>query len=128
MADPLLPDDRLAAALWDMPLPLVSHGTEPDPIFRHANRAALALWDMDWQDFTRLPSRLSAEADAGIQSDRSALLSAALKKGWVDGYDGIRISATGRRFRISETVLWTVTDAAGTRHGQAALIGRVTRL
>jgi hypothetical protein len=46
----------------------------------------------------------------------------------VDGYEGIRISATGRRFRIADTLLWTVTDAQGTRHGQAALIGRVTPL
>lgn len=128
MADPTLPDDALAAALWHMPRPLVSHGTQADPIFRHANRAALALWDMDWHGFTRLPSRRSAEADTGIQTDRSALLARALQQGWVDGYEGIRISATGRRFRISQTLLWTVTDASGTRHGQAALIGRVTPL
>ncbi|MBU9699816.1 MEKHLA domain-containing protein [Rhodobacteraceae bacterium HSP-20] len=128
MADPALPDAALAAALWDMARPLVSHGTEPDPVFRHANRAALSLWEMDWYAFTRLPSRHSAEADTGIQTDRSALLARALQQGWVDGYEGIRISATGRRFRISQTVLWTVTDATGTRHGQAALIGRVTPL
>jgi len=128
MVDPSLPDLALAAALWELPLPLVSHGTEADPVFRHANRAALALWEMDWQSFTRLPSRRSAEAEPAIQTDRSALLARALQQGWVDDYEGIRISATGRRFRISETVLWTVKDDQGTRHGQAALIGRVTHL
>lgn len=126
MVDPSLPDPALAAALWEMPLPLVSHGTERDPVFRHANRAALALWEMDWHSFTRLPSRRSAEADAGIQTDRNALLARALEQGWVEDYEGLRISATGRRFRIAETVLWTVTDSRGTRHGQAALIGKVT--
>jgi len=128
VADPALSDAALAAALWHLPQPLVSHGTEGDPIFRYANRTALALWEMDWSAFTRLPSRLSAEADTTIQSDRSALLARALQQGWTDGYSGIRISATGRRFRIDDTILWTVTDAAGTRHGQAALIGRVTPL
>ncbi|MEY4696323.1 MAG: hypothetical protein RIT14_751 [Pseudomonadota bacterium] len=128
MVDLSLPDAALAAALWDMPQPLVSHGTTPDPVFRHANRAALALWEMDWDSFTRLPSRRSAEPEAGIQTDRSAFLARALQQGWVDGYEGIRISATGRRFRIADTLLWTVTDAQGTRHGQAALIGRVTPL
>jgi hypothetical protein len=126
MVDLSLPDTALAAALWTMPLPLVSHGTESDPVFRHANRAALTLWEMDWDRFTRLPSRHSAEAETGIQTDRSALLARALQQGWVDGYDGLRISATGRRFRISDTLLWTVTDPFGTPHGQAALIGRVT--
>ena len=118
----------LAFALFHMPSPLVSHGTEDDPVFRYGNAAALALWQMDWAGFTRLPSRLSAEAEAGIQSDRSRLLAEALAKGWTDGYSGIRISAQGQRFRIAETVLWTVTDANGTRHGQAAHIGRVEML
>lgn len=107
---------------------MVSHGTEADPIFRYANKAALALWQMDWHSFTQLPSRRSAEADPDIQSDRSALLAAALAKGHVADYQGIRISAKGQRFRISNTILWTVTDAMGQKHGQAALIGSVTPL
>jgi class 3 adenylate cyclase len=117
-----------ALALWNQPRPLVSHGTEADPIFRYANRAALTLWQMDWDAFTRLPSRLSAESAQDIQSDRDRYLSEAAARGFVESYAGIRISATGQRFRISETVLWTVSDALGRRHGQAALIGRVERL
>lgn len=128
IADRRLDDGALAAALWEMPEPLVAHGTEADPVFCHANRAALDLWEMDWDGFTRLPSRRSAEADGAIQSDRSALLARAMERGWVGDYAGLRISASGRRFRIAQTVLWTVTDARGQRHGQAALIGRVERL
>lgn len=86
-------DARLTAALRDMASPLVSHGTEADPVFRYANSAALRLWDMEWAQFTRLPSRLSAEAEPGIQGDRARLLAAALAKGWVCDYQGIRISA-----------------------------------
>ena len=121
-------DATLTRALRDMAQPLVSHGTEADPIFRYANTAALTLWEMDWDRFTRLPSRLSAEAEPDIQGDRARLLAAALARGWVGDYAGIRISASGRRFRIADTILWTVTDATGQRHGQAALIGRVERL
>ncbi len=113
---------------WSLPQPLVSHGTEADPVFRWANPAALALWEMDWDAFTRLPSRLSAQEDPAIQTDRSRYLAEAAARGWVTNYQGIRISATGRRFRIADTVLWTVTDAQGLPHGQAALIGRVDRL
>ena len=52
----------LAAALWYHQQPLVSHGTQADPVFCYANAAALQLWQMDWDDFIRLPSRRSAEA------------------------------------------------------------------
>lgn len=124
---PLLsgPVDDLPRALFHHPQPLVSHGVQADPVFRYGNAAALALWQMDWEAFTRLPSRNSAQPDPDIQSDRAALLAEALRKGWVADYSGIRISARGQRFRISDTILWTVTDAAGIRHGQAALIGSV---
>lgn len=119
---------RALEDVWSLPQPLVSHGTEADPIFRYANAAALALWEMDWDAFTQLPSRLSAQDDPAIQTDRSRYLAEAAARGWVENYQGIRISAKGRRFRIAETILWTVTDATGLRHGQAALIGRVERL
>ena len=118
----------LADALFHHPQPLVSHGVQADPVFRYGNAAALSLWQMGWDAFTCLPSRHSAQADPDIQSDRSALLARALQTGWVGDYSGIRISAKGQRFRISDTILWTVTDAAGTRHGQAALIGAVQML
>jgi len=113
---------------WTLAQPLVSHGIEADPIFRYANPAALNLWEMDWDSFTKLPSRLSAQDDPAIQTDRSSYLAQAAAKGFVSDYQGIRISATGRRFRIADTILWTVTDTTGIRHGQAALIGRVERL
>lgn len=113
---------------WADPRPIVSHGTEADPIFRWANPAALALWEMDWEAFTRLPSRQSAADTPEVQADRDRLLAEARVRGWVTGYRGIRLSATGRRFAIDDTLLWTVTDAHGRVHGQAALIGRVERL
>lgn len=117
-----------AQALWTLPQPLVSHGTEADPVFRYGNAAALALWEMDWEAFNRLPSRQSAADSPEVQADRARLLETARHRGWVPGYTGIRVSASGRRFRISDVILWTVTDAGGTCHGQAALIGAVTPL
>jgi hypothetical protein len=123
-----LPPFDLAERLFHHPQPLVSHGTEADPVFCYGNDAALSLWQMGWHDFTRLPSRQSAQPDPDIQSDRAALLARALQTGWVADYSGIRISAKGQRFRISDTILWTVTDAQGARHGQAALIGSAVML
>lgn len=113
----------IAQSLYEAPFPVVSHGTEADPVFRYANRAALKLWEMDWDSFTRLPSRHSAEPVTDIQDDRQRLLKAALEKGWIDNYTGIRISASGKRFQIRDTILWNVVDAQGNRYGQAARIG-----
>ncbi|WP_031238821.1 MEKHLA domain-containing protein [Asticcacaulis sp. AC466] len=118
----VLPDHELARALFDAPQAIVSHGIEADPIFRYANAQALELWEMDWAAFTRLPSRLSAEGTPDIQSDRDALLRAALETGGIDYYAGVRVSANGQRFEIRNTVLWNVVDTEGVRHGQAAFI------
>jgi hypothetical protein len=59
-------------ALYHAPFVVVSHGTQPDPVFCYANLAAQKLWEMDWDTFTCLPSRLSAEPDA--QSERASRL------------------------------------------------------
>jgi hypothetical protein len=108
-------------ALYHAPFALVSHGTEADPIFRYANLTAQTLWGLDWEAFTRLPSRLSAQPVAA--AERQRLLDEALRKGYVDNYSGVRVTKDGRRFMIEDTILWNVTDAAGVRHGQAASIG-----
>lgn len=112
-------DDRaLGQALYDAPVVIVSHGTEPDPVFWFANRAAQRLWELDWERFTRLPSRLSAEPDE--RTTREALLQRVAAHGFIDDYGGVRVSATGRRFRIAQAVVWNLVDAQGMRIGQAA--------
>lgn len=124
----IVPDARnlgatdLAQAMFGAPVAIVSHGTEAEPIFRYANAAALDLWQMDWDAFTRLPSRHSAEPKSGIQTDRDRSLKAVLENGCVDGYSAIRICSQGRRFEIRNTLLWNVVDQDGVRHGQAAFI------
>jgi len=48
--------------------------------------------------------------------------------GIIKDYAGIRISATGRRFRIGQAIVWNLIDAAGTCHGQAATFARWTEV
>ncbi|HTU26422.1 MAG TPA: MEKHLA domain-containing protein, partial [Pirellulales bacterium] len=45
-------------------------------------------------------------------------------QGFVDDYQGIRISSTGRRFRIEQAVVWNVLDVTGAKVGQAATFSR----
>jgi hypothetical protein len=112
----------LVQALYDAPAVIVSHGLEPDPVFWFANRAAQALWEMDWDRFTRTPSRLSVEPDE--RATREALLRRAAERGYISDYRGVRVSASGRRFRIEDVILWEVADERGVRHGQAATFAR----
>ncbi len=109
-------------ALWTAPCVIVAHGTEPDPIFFYGNRLALDVFEMDWASFVRMPSRLSAEPL--LREERARLLERVARDGCITDYAGIRISATGRRFRIEQAVVWNLIDASGVCHGQAAAFDR----
>ncbi|MGV3587537.1 MAG: MEKHLA domain-containing protein [Adhaeribacter sp.] len=110
--------EELAEKLYHAPFVLLSHGTQPDPIFNYANQTAQHLWEMDWPQFTQLPSRLSAEPVA--VAEREAMLAEAKRKGYISDYNGVRISSTGKRFIIKDAILWNIYDNAGTYQGQAA--------
>ena len=110
--------DADTRALFHAPFALLSHGTEADPILNYGNETALNLWEMDFAHFTQMPSRLTAEPM--LREERQRLLETAARKGYIDDYAGIRISASGKRFRISNVILWSVTDTTGAQLGQAA--------
>ena len=120
------PDADLRAALWNAPCVIVAHGTEPDPIFFYGNRRALEVFEMDWASFVGMPSRLSAEPL--LREERARLLQRVTEDGCITDYAGIRITATGRRFRIEQAVVWNLIDGSGTCHGQAATFDRWQRL
>lgn len=111
-----------AHALFDAPFVVVSHGTDPDPILNYGNHTALELWDMTWEQFTQTPSRQTAEPLN--QEERAALLKAAGRQGYFEGYRGVRISSTGRRFLVEDAAVWNVLDLSGRRIGQAATFAR----
>lgn len=110
--------DEQAERLFQAPFVVASHGTEADPILNYGNARALALWEMSWEEFTRTPSRLTAEPVH--RDERSRLLAQTRQHGYVDDYSGIRISKTGRRFRIERAIVWNLTAADGSHGGQAA--------
>jgi hypothetical protein len=112
-------DSALRHALWDAPRAIVAHGTEADPIFFYGNRLALQLFEMSFAEFAQLPSRLSAEPLA--QGAREQLLDKVSRQGYVDGYSGMRIAKSGRRFMITDTTVWNLSDEAGVPYGQAAV-------
>jgi len=107
-----------AQALFDASFVVVSHGTESDPILNYANQAGLDLWEMTWEQLIRTPSRQTAEPVN--QEERIRMLVLAEEQGYFDGYRGVRISATGRRFLVVGATVWNVLDHQSRRVGQAA--------
>ena len=97
---------------------VVAHNTDPDPRFIYANRAAQACFEYDWDVFTSLPSRFSAEE--GARAERARLLEKVAGKGFALNYRGLRIAKSGRRFLIEDGVIWNLVDRDGILHGQAA--------
>jgi hypothetical protein len=112
----------LAKNVFESPFVLVSHGTEADPVLNYGNAAALKLWEMSWDELTRTPSRLTAEAPN--REERARLLAAVTARGFIDDYSGIRISQSGRRFRIAEATVWNLLDERGKYAGQSAKFDR----
>ena len=108
-----------AERLFDAEFVVVAHGTQADPILTYANRTALRLWEIDVPTLLSTPSRLTAEPMH--RDERTRLLERTARDGYADDYRGIRVSTTGRRFRIENAVVWNLLDAEGRPAGQAAM-------
>lgn len=107
-----------ALTLYQVPFVVVSHGTQADPILNYGNATALSLWEMPVEQLLQTPSRLTAEPVH--RDERAQLMARTTRDGFVDDYQGIRISAKGRRFRIDQATVWNLINSAGERVGQAA--------
>jgi hypothetical protein len=123
---PLLPDtENIAERLYYAPFVLLSHNAEADPIFNYANAQGLQLFELSWQELITLPSRASAEAIN--QAARDKIMAQVTAHGFITDYRGVRISKTGKRFEITNAIIWNLTDSAGVYQGQAACFPYVTK-
>jgi predicted DNA-binding protein (UPF0251 family) len=105
---------------------VASHNGAEDPILNFGNQAALNLWELEWDEFVKVPSRKTAELD--LREKREEMLKIAEKNGFFDNYEGVRISATGKRFMIKKAIIWNVINEAGEKVGQAATFNDITFL
>lgn len=117
---------QLRASLDRLSAVIVAHNREADPFFVYANDLACQLWEMPREKLVGMPSRLTAESMH--QDERARLLEKTQQQGFVDDYQGIRITATGRRFRIEQALLWNILDGQDNLIGQAATFDRWTWL
>lgn len=112
------PAVEAARRIFDAPFVVLSHGPDSDPILTYGNRAALALFELSWVELTGMRSRLTAEAPD--RDERARLLARVSARGYIDDYAGVRVSRTGRRFRIEGATVWNLVDGEGRYRGQAA--------
>ncbi len=113
-----------AKTLYEAPFVVLSHNTAAEPVFNYANLTAQRLFELNWGAITTLPSRKSAEAVE--RDERSRLLQRVTENGYIDDYTGIRISSSGRRFRVYDAVVWNMYDTDNVYCGQGATFSRWT--
>ena len=54
------------------------------------------------------------------RDERAEMLATTQRQGYIDNYAGIRISSTGKRFKIDQALVWNLIDDYGNPVGQAA--------
>lgn len=118
--------DYQAHALFQSSFVVVSHGVEEDPLLNYGNQVALELWEFTWEQLVKTPSRLTAEP--ANRAEREWMLEQARSRGYLDTYQGVRITSTGRRFLVENALIWNVVDAEGQIVGQAATFSQWTWL
>ncbi len=112
------PAELSAEALYHAPFVVLSHDSQPDPVFTYGNLCAQRLFEMDWNALTCLPSRLSAEQPN--RAERARLLQQVHSQGYIDHYEGVRISKTGKQFLVQNATVWNLLTLQGELSGQAA--------
>ncbi|HCM42271.1 MAG TPA: MEKHLA domain-containing protein [Candidatus Omnitrophota bacterium] len=110
--------NQAASLLFFAPFVVVTSNSAADPILNYGNEQGLRLWEMSWQQLTQTPGRHTAEAMH--RDERQKFLDTVQKKGFIDNYSGIRISSTGRRFKIERATVWNLIDEDFRPIGQAA--------
>jgi hypothetical protein len=115
-------EDEQAERLFYSPFVIVSADASADPLLTYGNQTALGLWEMDADTLLATPARHTAEPVH--RHERQRLLDRTRAQGYVDDYAGIRISSTGKRFRIEQAIVWNLTNATGAYCGQAATFDR----
>jgi len=109
---------KRAKALFELDCAVLAHDTEIDPIFSYANKTALDIFGYTWEELINLPSRMSAEQD--LQEKRAEAMLTVSRQGHIEGYSGIRICKSGRRFAIENATIWNLTTNSCAPMGQAA--------
>jgi hypothetical protein len=103
---------------WSGTFALLTHRGDADAMLNYGNPVALDLWECDWDQFIRPPSRATAPDDD--VEERTAMMNKVARTGFVSGYQGRRISRSGKLFLIRDVTVWQLREPSGDSFGVAA--------
>jgi len=115
---PLMETGLSGQGAWQGDFALLTHRGDPDATLNYGNAFALRLWECDWQDFTGLPSAVTAPPED--RASRAAAMEKVAQDNFVRGYSGRRISRKGRLFFIEDGIIWRLLDETGEAFGVGA--------
>ena len=117
---------RLGQSAWEGNFALLSHRGDAGATMNYANRFGLELWETDWAGLIAMPSEATAPAED--VAERAVMMSQVSRAGFVSGYSGRRVSATGKFFMIENVTIWRLIDINGEAFGAAATFKTYRRL
>ncbi|WP_105006125.1 MEKHLA domain-containing protein [Rhizobium leguminosarum] len=82
------------------------------------------MFEYPWNEFTTLPSRLSAEASE--RSEQQRLLDAVASNGYIANYRGLRVRKSGTGFWMKDGLVWRLVDEHRNYRGQATRFAKWT--
>ena len=104
---------------------LLSQNHADDPILNYGNDRVLQLWEVSWDELTNMRSQDTAKPVD--RSTRLAMMERVKSQNYLSGYSGIRISKTGKEFKILDVTIWNVFARNGEPYGQAAWFKNIDR-
>ncbi|WP_282096565.1 MEKHLA domain-containing protein [Epibacterium ulvae] len=115
-----------AEELYHAPFAVLSHNMDVDPVLTYGNLFAQKLFEVCWDNLVTMHSKNTAEQVH--RNERNRMFETMREQGYIRNYQGIRISASGKRFEIQNASIWPLLDIKGKKQGEAALFANFQRL
>jgi hypothetical protein len=110
--------DKIGWQVFNADFYLLSHNNATDPVLTYGNKQVLELWEVSWEDLIAMHSRETAKPID--RADRAAIMERVKADNYINGYSGVRVSKTGKEFKILDGIIWNLFTDNGDFYGQAA--------
>jgi MEKHLA domain len=117
--------DTLGAEVFNADFYILSHNNATDPILNYGNKQVLDLWEVSWEELTTMHSKDTTKPVD--RQARSVMMEQAKIHNYVNGYSGVRVSKTGKEFKILDGTIWNLFVNNDEPYGQAAWFRSVDR-